>query len=54
MVTLLVILLVLILVGGVGGFGLGEPGWDPRYGGGSIGLVLVIVLIWLLLGGRLR
>ena len=48
------ILIVLILVFCVGGTGWGYsryPGSGPYFGGG-LGLVLVILLIWFLMGGR--
>lgn len=48
--TILVIVLIVILVGGLSGFG-GGPFYGTGYvGGGGIGLVLVVVLILLLLG----
>jgi hypothetical protein len=50
----LVVLLVLILLGGVGGPYIGAP-WSTGYGGGyygigGIGLLLVIILIFALMG----
>ena len=52
--TILVILLVLILLGGVGGPYL-NSGWQPGYGAGwygngGIGLILLIVIILIVLG----
>jgi hypothetical protein len=49
--TILIIILVLVLIGGFGGW-VGGPwyGGSPHYVGGGLGLVLVIVLILVLLG----
>jgi hypothetical protein len=57
---ILVIVLLLVVFGGAGGrwgpswFGPGttpsQPGWSPVYGGGGIGLVLLILLVLYLLG----
>lgn len=46
----LLILLVLLLCGGLGNIGGGPFYGTGYYGGGGIGLVLVIVLIFVLLG----
>lgn len=53
---MLLLIIVLILLFGVGGFGYYGPraGWSGvHYGGGGLGLILIIVLIVLLLNGRL-
>ena len=47
MSTILVIILILILVGGLPSFGYHDMGWYPSSG---VGLVLLILLILLLLG----
>jgi hypothetical protein len=54
--TILLIVLVIILLGGLGGPYV-NPGWRPGYGAGwygngLIGLVLLILVVWLLVGGR--
>lgn len=60
-VTLIIIILVLLIVfgGGVGYYGpswfgpgttISQGGWSPRWGGGGIGVVLVVLLILYLLG----
>lgn len=48
---ILVIIFILLLVGGYGGW-VGGPwyGGNPHYVGGSLGTVLVIILILMLLG----
>jgi hypothetical protein len=53
--TILVVILILILLGGVGGPYIGAP-WSTGYGGGYapigvIGIILIILVIWLLFGG---
>lgn len=48
--TILLIILILILLGGLGPWG-GRPFYGTGYyGGGGLGLVLIIVLILVLLG----
>ena len=52
--TILLIILVLILLGGIGGPYV-NPGWQPGYGygwyaNGGIGLILVILIILVILG----
>ena len=52
--TILIIIVVLILLGGVGGPYV-HPGWQPGYGmgwygNGGIGLVLVILIILFFVG----
>ena len=42
--------MLLLVFGGGGGYYLGNPGYDYRYGGGGIGPVLLIVLVLYLLG----
>jgi hypothetical protein len=54
MVTILVILLVLILLGGVGGPYVGAP-WPHAYGFGNggigiVGVILIILVVLMLLG----
>lgn len=47
--TLLVVLLIVYLIGGVP---LGpRVGYGPYYGGGGVGLVILIVIILVLFGG---
>ena len=50
--TILVILLVIILLGGIGGPSWGwQPGYGAGwYGNGGIGLILLIVLVLVVLG----
>ena len=48
--TILLIILVIALLGGFSGLGGGPFYGTGYYGGGGIGLVLVIVLIHVLLG----
>ena len=51
--TLLLIVLILVVVFGGGGWSYSRyPGSGPYLGGG-LGLVLLILLIWFLMGGRL-
>ena len=48
--SLLIVVLVLVLLGGGGGYYYGRgAGWGtPHYGGGALGLVLMVLLIlWL-------
>lgn len=49
--TILLIILILILVNGAGGW-VGGPwyGGNPGYVGGGLGIVLVIVIVLLVLG----
>jgi hypothetical protein len=49
LITILIIILIVVLFCG---YRLG-PGVG-YYGGGTLGLILLIVLIWLLLGGHAR
>jgi hypothetical protein len=51
MVTILIVLLVLLLLGGGGGY-YGYSRWGASGGIGIFGLVLIIVLIAYLFGGR--
>lgn len=52
MSLLVVILLVLLLFGG--GWGYTRYGYDRYgYGGGIVGVLLLVLIIWLLTGGRL-
>ena len=53
--TVLVVLLILFLLGGIGGPYL-HSGWQPGYGlgwygNGGIGLVLIILILLILFGG---
>lgn len=49
----LVLILILILVFGAGGWGWHSSGYvGGPYLGGGLGLVLLLLLVWLLLGGR--
>lgn len=48
--TVLLIILILLLVGGLPNWGLHERGWGPS---GGVGLILLIVLI-LFLTGHIR
>ena len=50
--TLILIVLILLLVCGSGWGYSRYPSSGPYFGGG-LGLVLVILLIWFLMGGRL-
>ena len=51
MITILIVLLILALVGGLPAWPYSSGwGWGPS---GVFGLILIILLIWLLLGGRL-
>lgn len=45
--TILLIILIVLLIGGVPNLGLHQHGWGPS---GAIGVILIIVLILLLLG----
>jgi hypothetical protein len=47
---MLILLLVLLLVFGVGGYSLGGSERGYHYGGGGIGLVLIIALVLYLMG----
>jgi hypothetical protein len=47
MLTILIILLVLALLSG---FPFGNPGYDYRIGGSGVGLILLIILIFFLMG----
>ena len=47
---LLTILLVLLILGALGGYPFGNPGYDARYGGGGIGIVLLVVVVLLFTG----
>jgi hypothetical protein len=53
--TILLIILILILIGGIGpGFGVGR--WPVGYGVGYpgmglLGVILIVLLIWLLING---
>jgi hypothetical protein len=49
---LLIIIIVLLLLWTPGYDGYGRTRWGFGYGGHFITLILVIVLIWALLGGR--
>ena len=56
---MILILVILILVFGVGGYRYGGPDNGTLYGGGGIGLILIVLLILYLTGnlgglGRLR
>ena len=48
--TILLIILVVALLGGLSGFGGGPFYGTGYYGGGGLGLVLIIVLILVFLG----
>lgn len=51
MITILVILLIIALVGGLPAWPYSSGwGWGPS---GVFGLILIILLVWLLLGNRL-
>lgn len=47
---LLLVILIVLLVFGFGGYRLGGPERGYHYGGGGIGLVLLILLVLYLLG----
>ena len=53
---MLILLLVLLLVFGVGGYRLGGPESGPLYAGSGLGLVLLIILLLYVTGylGRIR
>lgn len=51
--TILIVILILYLLGGISGVGGGPFYGQGPYVGGGVGLVLVIVLIIVVLGGRL-
>lgn len=55
---IVVIILVIVLLGGVGPHFYNDAPWQPGYGYGNrgigvIGVILIIVVVWLLFGGRL-
>jgi hypothetical protein len=50
---MLIILLILILFFGLGGYSYRSNGPVYAYGGPSLGFILLIVLLYLLLGGRI-
>ncbi len=51
MTLIIIIVLVLLLVGALPNFGYHQAGYGPS---GILGVILVIVLVWMLLGGRLH
>jgi hypothetical protein len=50
---LLVLIIVLLVLWTPGYYGYGRRRWGLGYGGDILTLILVIVLIWALTGGRL-
>ena len=52
--TIVVILLIVALLGGIGPWAPGGYGYGYGHGGvGLIGVLLIILVLWLLMGGRL-
>ena len=49
---LLILIIVLLVLWTPGYYGYGRSRWGIGYGGDILTLILVIVLIWLLIGGR--
>lgn len=52
MLTVLLIILILVALFG-GGWGYRRGGWDGPVPGGLLGLIILIILLYLLFGGRL-
>jgi len=50
--VLLIIIIVLLLLWTPGYYGYGRSRWGLGYGGHLLTLILVILLIWVLVGGR--
>jgi hypothetical protein len=53
LVTILLIIVVLALVGGISPLGGGNWYGTGVYGGGGLGLVVIVLLLFLLLGHRI-
>jgi hypothetical protein len=51
-VAVLLIIIVLLLLWTPGYYGYGRSRWGLGYGGHLLTLILVILLIWVLVGGR--
>ena len=47
---MILLIIILLLVFGFGGYRYGGPDYGVQYGGGGIGLVLIVLLILYLLG----
>jgi hypothetical protein len=47
MITVLLVILVILLIGGAPGFGFHQAGWGPS---GIVGVLLVVLLVLLLMG----
>jgi hypothetical protein len=49
---MLLLIIVLVLLLGGGGWYYGNQNWGPQGGIGIVGVILVCLLIWYLLGGH--